>query len=158
MWNSITAIATSLTVVVALGVPLMIWWLTKPKVRLLKVSPIGWFFTYKDGKVVDGAVLTMTAKLQNNGNEPSTLEGRFITSSGDWELVAHDTLDGHGTITEFHLLFETKSIPPSGPPLNGKLILEPWGNRRLLWGKKYLMRELDIPENQTARVQTQKKD
>jgi len=151
-WNGITAIATSLTVLVALGVPLIIWCLTKPQVKLLKVSPIGWFFAYKDGKIADRAIMTMTAKLQNSGIEPTTLEGKFVSSEGDWELTTNHTLEGHGTISENYLFFETKFLPKAGQHIKGKLILTPWGNRRIFWGKKNLTRDLDVPENQTGRV------
>ena len=154
-WNSITAIATSLTVLVGLGASAMIWMFTKPKVELLNSSPVGWFYSYKDGKDIDGICIAVNVELVNNGSENTTLTGSFTDSDSKIFLLNNPIkIEGHGerarAILHFELPYNNKFTERK--TIHGTLELEPWGNRRLFFGKKYLTRELNITEKQEARI------
>jgi len=156
-WEGITAIATSTTVVVALGVPLMLWLLTKPKVYLLDASSRGWFYIYK-GEEIIGVRFLVSLRLRNCGTENTTITTKFVSSNG---LIFHPIeksleLEGRGTFRDFTLIFDSDNVKKQflkeGQTLEGILSLEPWGNRRLGFGSKTLTAKLNIPENQGERM------
>jgi hypothetical protein len=154
-WEGITAIATSATVFVGLGVPVMIWLLTKPKVHLLNVQPIGWFFYYKGGKDIDGVRFTVQLKLINTGSEKTIINGIFIKDNlREFQLDEPFELDGHGKAIDTTASFSHPYTPDvnvrGGDKIHGILKLQPWGNRRLMVGRKSITAQITIPENQGA--------
>ena len=154
-WESITAIATSLTVLAVLGGALMMHLLTKPRVAILSVSPIGWFYIFEGGNKRVGTKVSVNLRLENSGSEKTFIKGKFLTQDGKiFTLSGYLPLEGHGTIFDTILCFDLpkeKGFPLNGEVLHGFLKLEPWGNRRLWFGKKYLTAKIDIPENQLAK-------
>ena len=158
-WEGVTAIATSATVLAVLGAEMIKMLLDKPKVELLKATPIGWFHTYEwlntpDGKRetrLSGAGMTVGIKVKNSGSENTTIDGEFTTSDG--KVFSGENifeLEGHGKTGEgiiaLHITPEL-GVPETGKNLHGILRLKPWHNRRFFLGKKWLVIELDVPDN-----------
>jgi hypothetical protein len=157
-WQAITAVATSLTVLAILGGAIMMHLLSKPKVNVVEISPIGWFNIFKEGKEVTGARITIKLRLENNGGESTSIKASFILGDGRiFDTIEDVLLHGHGTnlstVICLELLKGKGLIPVSGKDLKGDLILKPWGNRRLGVGKKEIrIRDVVIPENQAERA------
>ena len=148
-WEAITAIATSLTVLAVLGGALMMHLLTKPKVSILSLNPIQWFYIYEEGKRIIGTRMTIEIKLVNTGSEHTFINGIFVTSDGQsFHIDKPIELQGHGATLKDIICLDSSNIIAHGVALQGTLILEPWHNRRLFIGKKYLRRQVEVFEDE----------
>ncbi len=163
-WEAITAIATSLTVLAAIGAPMVMSVLNKPKVFLTSPEPKAeWYYLYRkdnDKEVIDRVEIFVTLNLKNNGQEGTNVEGVFETKRFGVDIMFRSTnmirLLGEGVRIEeacMHLhSFPQNVILQKGETLHGTLKLKPWGNRKLLiFGKKYITSELTVTENQAKR-------
>lgn len=162
-WEIITAIATALTVLVAFGVPFMINILSKAKVSIPKILDIHWLYDYhntdENGKMIElrGLKIWCKFRLVNKGENRTTIDiwfesvdgKRFILEPSEPIKVEANTIfkDEYA-----ELKYSTQSeFLPKGYVLKGKLTFEPCGNRRFLFGKKYLKQYVDIPDgNRTS--------
>jgi hypothetical protein len=148
-WDGIiTAIATSLTA----GVAIMLYLLNKPKVELLEVSPIQWWYLYdnqlpRDSKK-SGATMTIRIKLKNNGGTNSAInvifknsDSKLFTMDGDLELAGK----GHSFSNIIQLYLTEDNVDLGKMPLNGTLIIQPWGNRTFFIGRKTINKKVTIP-------------
>jgi len=134
----------------------MIWLYTKPKVKLLEATPIGWFYLYKNGTEVIGTRITIDAKLLNDGAESSHLLSALFESGG-MLFRSNESLflKGRGMITDSYIMLDlpiNSGKPERGKVLHGTLKLKPWGNKRLCCGQKYLTKDLEVKDNEGARV------
>jgi len=159
-WQVVGAIASILTVLAVLaGGGVMLWLLNKPKIHLLSPQPTGeWYYIYKEGEKLIGAEIIISMRLENNGKEATTISGTFeINIRGKQHTFCSNEkirLEGEGTIIETNMWLRATfqgDYLQEGDCLHGLLKLEPWGNRRLIFGKKYLTVKLNIPENQSKR-------
>ena len=145
-----TAIATVLTVLAVLaGGAVMMHLLTKPRVSILSLSPIHWFYIYEGCERKVGTTITINVKLLNSGSERTTINGAFITPDAQTFYTDRQIeLGGHGTIQETIICLNSPSIISHGVKLQGTLVLEPWHNKRLFIGRKYLKRQIEVLEDE----------
>lgn len=151
-------IFTGLTVVAALlGGGVLMWWINKPRIRLLKAEGTGWCYVYQGGEI-KAVRIDVAVTLLNVGREPSNIStelevdfggsiGKDVISS-EYQIL----LDGSGKQQRSSLSFDYQlgaKQPPELKTLRGTIRLRPWGNRRLFFWKSKLQREVEIPYDNT---------
>ena len=151
-WEAITAVATSATVISVVGVALMQWVWSRPKVKLISCHPIGWFCTYINGEKIDNIRLVIEIKMRNEGSDKTVVDFDFTTDKGEVFISDNNIeLERVSKIITNHICLDKKCDDYKqykGQLIRGKLKLTPLGHKRLFWGKKYLYENLTIPENQ----------
>ena len=138
----------------------MLWLLNKPKVYLLSMGEAEWYFTHKD-EVIDKSEIALKVRLQNKGFEGTSISAVFEAKlpnqeRGIFHSVNNFEMSGQGKIQEPTMILDLPIVegqPVKGNTLSGKLKLEALGNRRLLLGKKYLIKSLDIPYSEHMPVE-----
>lgn len=146
----LTVIFTGLTVVAVLaGGAVMLYILTKPKVSILSLSPIHWFYISEGGEKIVGTKITIDIKLLNSGSERTNIDAVFKTTNGETFFIDKQVrIAGNGTIKENIISLSSPTIVPHGTELRGNFILQPWHNRRLRFGKKQLEKQIIVFEDE----------
>jgi len=131
----------------------IVWIYRKPKVYLLSKPTCGWFYIYKDGKEKKRIDIVLYLKLQNKGKENTKVSVSFETTTAVFHSDDKIELQGFMSVLETKVVLYHPfqgGYPQPGECLHGVLKLRPRGNRRLLiFGKKYVTTQLDIPEKQS---------
>ncbi len=140
----VTAIATSITAAVAI----MLYLLNKPRVKLISVEPIHWFYIYEGGTKKTGAGITTTLKVKNNGGVDTFCEAKFETKNHEVFIAKEFEVGKNGAVFEGYVALYTPkggNLPNQEEPLEGILSLTPWGNRTFLIGRKTIKTTMTVP-------------
>ncbi len=155
-WESIIAIATVATALVAFGVPFMIEALSKPSVPMPDILQKEWQYDYICQTTITGTVaivyglfIRLHVNLVNNGGTKTNIKVWF--KSIDGKIFSYELpigIDGYGACLnnfEIILKYPTQTeFPDRGSTIKGFITFEPWRNRRFLLGKKYLTKFVEI--------------
>jgi hypothetical protein len=149
-----TGIIAGVTALVGLtGGGIALWVLQKPKISLVAVKDLGWYRTYEGGVSMIGTDVSVTVVLQNDGSEATTVDcvleaimGGQRTRTKSDETIP---IEGRGTRREESVSFfipKEKGCPTDAVSIDATLILRPWGNRRLICGKRTLEKRVTVPQ------------
>lgn len=155
-WETITAIATALTALVAFGVPFMINVLSRAKVPVPKILEIYWLYDYRfsdengEMKELKGLKIWCKVRLANKGDNRTTIDVWFKTEDNKKFILEVPIKLEPNIIFEdeyFELKYPTQSeFLPKGSVIKGEITFEPCGNRKFLIGKKYLTQTIEVPD------------
>jgi hypothetical protein len=149
-----TGIIAGVGAVVGLtGGGIALWVLQKPKVSLVSVKDLAWYRVYQDGVQLVGVQMCMTLILRNDGSEATTIDCVLYaviagqrTQTKSEEVIP---LEGKGTRREVPVTFfvpKEKGCPSDAELVDASLALQPWGNKRLVCGKRTLEEKVTIPQ------------
>ena len=160
-WTSIIVAAfTGLTVVSVLLAGFAPWVAKRPKVILLDLTDAGWYCIYRTGddqiSQRIGSELSLHIVLKNDGLERSYVNLTFTNKEPELFFRSNNVIPidpAQRVELDIRLYLPAREgLPEKETGLKGELVVEPSGNKRMLWGRKWLKRALEVPYDEAKSV------